>query len=127
MEEWSEYMENEVQELQKKLAQIDLIMEPKRSNKNNLLEILLVKLKNIKIKMYQERSHNLPHIHIDYNDKIHAASYAIQSGEKIEGSISKKYDKEISNWILKNQDNLIKIWELLQNGSDPEIVIEKLV
>ena len=127
MEEWSEYMENEVQELQKKLAQIDLIMEPKKSNKNGFLEILLVKLKNIKIKMYQERSHNLPHIHIDYNDKIHVASYAIQSGEKIEGSISKKYDKEISNWILKNQDNLIKIWELLKKGNDPEIVIEKLV
>ncbi|WP_303275677.1 DUF4160 domain-containing protein [Acinetobacter soli] len=127
MEEWSEYMENEVQELQKKLAQIDLIMEPKKSNKNAFLEILLLKLKNIKIKMYQEHSHNLPHIHIDYNDKIHAASYAIQSGEKIEGSISKKYDKEISNWIFKNQDNLIKIWELLQKGNDPEIVIEKLV
>lgn len=51
MEEWSEYMKNEVQELQKKLAQIDLIMEPKKSNKNGFLEILLVKLKNIKIKM----------------------------------------------------------------------------
>ena len=48
MEEWSEYMKNEVQELQKKLAQIDLITEPKKSNKNGFLEILLVKLKNIK-------------------------------------------------------------------------------
>ena len=102
-------------------------MEPKKSNKNGFLEILLAKLKNIKIKMYQERSHNFPHIHIDYNDKIHTASYAIQSGEKIEGNISKKYDKEISNWILKNQDSLVKIWELLQKGNDTEMVIEKLV
>lgn len=117
-------MDNAIQELQKKLAQIDLIME---SSKNNCLGLQLVKLKNIKIKIYQEYSHNLPHIHIDYNDEIHAASYAIHSGEKIEGSIKKKYDKEISNWILKNQENLIKIWELLQNGNDPVLLIEKLV
>lgn len=120
-------MENKIRELQNSLAQIDLIMEPKRPSKNGFLEILLVRLKNLKIKMYQERAHNMPHIHIDYNNKIHVASYAIQSGVKIEGNLNKKYDEKISNWILKNQDNLLKIWKLLKSGNDPEIIVGELV
>lgn len=127
MQEWSESIKNELKELQNRLAQIDFIIEPKKSNRDGFLELLLVKLKNIKIKIYQERSHNLPHIHIDYNNEIHAASYSIQSGEKIEGRVDKKYDKEISNWILNNQDNLMKIWDSLKDGNDPKIVIEQLV
>lgn len=127
MEESSQIMKNEVHKLQKSLAQIDLITEPRKPSKYGFMELLLAKLKNIKIKMYQEQSHNLPHIHIDYKDKHHGASYAIHNGERLEGNISNKYDKEISKWILKNQDNLEKIWKLLKNGNDAEIVIGELI
>ncbi|ATC86219.1 DUF4160 domain-containing protein [Pseudoalteromonas arctica] len=39
----------------------------------------------MKIKIYQEKGHHLPHIHIDYGRQQHAASYAIETGERIEG------------------------------------------
>ncbi|WP_373883704.1 DUF4160 domain-containing protein [Acinetobacter pittii] len=117
----------EVRNLQNSLGQIDFRSEPrKRSSKNDFLEILLIKLKSLKIKMYQERSHNMPHIHIDYNNRNHIASYAIHDGKKIEGSLEKKYDKTISDWILKNQNDLMEIWTKLQDGENPEVIIGNL-
>lgn len=112
-------MQNELRELQNNLAQIDFIIKSRKSSKSVFFELLLLRLQNLKIKMYQERAHNMPHIHIDYNKQSHVASYAIHSGLKIEGDLNKKYDETISNWILKNQDNLLKIWESLKNGDDP--------
>jgi Domain of unknown function (DUF4160) len=85
----------EFDELQRLFAQKDLLTEPRRSPKNDFMEILLVRRKNMSIKIYKEIGHHLPHIHIDYGKQHHVASYAIDSGLRIAGSLSPKYDSDL--------------------------------
>lgn len=82
-------LDEEFNELQRLFAQKDVITEQRRSKGNGPLDIRLMKKKQMKIKIYQEKGHYLPHIHIDYGRQQHTASYAIGSGERIEGSLSK--------------------------------------
>ncbi|WP_220467221.1 DUF4160 domain-containing protein [Pseudoalteromonas sp. 5Ae-yellow] len=74
----------------------------------------------MKIKIYQEKGHHLPHIHIDYGRQQHAASYAIETGERIEGDLSRKYDNDVSNWLEQNRDKVLEIWHSLQAGMPHE-------
>lgn len=90
------------------------------------MEILLAERKNMKIKIYQENGHHLPHIHIDYGRQHHAASYAIESGERIEGSLSKKYDSDVSGWLDRNREKVLEIWNSLQSGVPHEQLLAEL-
>ena len=75
----------ELEDLQYRLGEIDLLTRPSRSGGKNLIEFLVVELEDIaiKIQMYGDRNHARPHIHIDYGKKRHAASYAIDNGERL--------------------------------------------
>jgi hypothetical protein len=119
-------LEEEFDELQRLFAQKDLLTEPRRSSRIGLIEILLVKRKNMKIKIYQEKGHHLPHIHIDYGKQQHAASYAIKTGERIEGNLSKKYDDDVSNWLERNRAKVLEIWNAMQAGSQHEKLLAEL-
>ena len=107
-------LNKELEELQRELATIDL----NSSSNGLLLEALLLKVQNIKIKIYQEKGHKLPHIHIDYGKEAHKASYSISDSERIEGDLDKKYDKAIKSWINKNKEKLLNIWNKIQSGED---------
>ncbi|MGJ7462075.1 DUF4160 domain-containing protein [Halomonas sp. MA07-2] len=119
-------LDEEFDELQRLFAQKDLLTEPRRPAGNGFMEVLLAKRKNMKIKIYQERGHSLPHIHIDYGRQHHAASYAIESGERIEGNLSKKYDSDVSSWLERNREKLLKIWNALQAGTPHEPLMAEL-
>lgn len=119
-------LEEEFDELQRLFAQKDLLTEPRKSSGSGFMEILLAKRKNMKIKIYQERGHHLPHIHIDYGKQRHAASYAIESGERIEGDLSKKYDSDVSSWLDRNRDKVLEIWNALQAGTQHEPLLAEL-
>jgi len=80
----------------------------------------------MKFKIYQEKGHQLPHIHIDYGRQQHAASYAIETGERIEGNLSKKYDTDVSNWLDQNRDKVLAIWNDLQAGMPHELLLAEL-
>jgi hypothetical protein len=86
-------LKEELESLQNRLAQIDLLTRPSSRPSSGFTELLLVKLQDLKIKIYQERGHALPHVHIDYGKTHHIASFSISPAERIEGSLSKKYDK----------------------------------
>ena len=73
-------LDKEFSELQRLFANKDLLTDSRQSTKTGLMEILLIKRKSMKLKIYQEKGHHLPHIHIDYGSMNHAASYAIASG-----------------------------------------------
>lgn len=113
--------------LQRSLAEIDLLTKPRRASSLGFTEFLVMKLENIKIKMYQEQKHPLPHIHIDYANKNHAVSFSIDPPNKIEGSIDKKYEKTITEWLKNNKELLLKIWAEAQSGGNPESLIAELV
>jgi len=119
-------LDKEFDELQRLFAQKDMVTQPRRSARNGFMEILLAKRKNMKIKIYQEKGHYLPHIHIDYGKHRHVASYAILSGERIEGSLSKKYDSDVSNWLERNREKVIEIWNSLQAGVSHEYLLAEL-
>lgn len=119
-------LEEEFSELQRLFAQKDLITEPKKQHRSGFIELLLAKRKNIKYKMYQEHGHSMPHIHIDYGNMNHAASYAIESGERLEGNLPKKYDSDVSSWLSRNQEKLMEIWGVLQDGEDPKPLVGEL-
>lgn len=114
-------LQKELEELQELLYHIDR-NDP--NNYENFIKVLIKRIKDIKVKMYQE-NHNLPHIHIDYNNKKHDASYSIITGEILSGNSNKLYDKTIKDWILKNQNILIEIWNALQKGD--KSVYEELI
>jgi hypothetical protein len=119
-------LDKEFDELQRFFAQKDLLTEPRRSASNGFMEFLLAKRKKMKIKIYQEKGHHLPHIHIDYGRQKHAASYSIESGERIEGSLSKKYDGDVSNWLERNREKVLEIWNALQAGTPHELLMVEL-
>ena len=119
-------LDEEFYELQRLFAQKDLLTEKRRSSGGGFMEILLVKRQNMKIKIYQEKGHQLPHIHIDYGKQSHAASYAIQSGDRIESDLPKKYDSDVSSWLGRNRDKILEIWNALQAGAPYEPLIAEL-
>ncbi|MDC7696891.1 DUF4160 domain-containing protein [Vogesella indigofera] len=121
-------LEKEFGDLQYLFAQKDLLTKPKAysSSRGARVELLLIKRKYLKYKIYQERGHAMPHIHIDYGCNNHVASYAIETGERIEGNLDRKYEVDVSNWLSKNKEQLIKIWYALQSGEDTEALIGEL-
>ncbi len=112
--------------LQRDLAQTDLFTEPRRQSSSGFTEFLLLKLKDIKLKMYQEKGHEMPHLHIDCGKQHHVASFAIEPPSRIEGSLHPKYDNSIIKWITANNENLLKIWNEAQVGGNPNILIAQL-
>lgn len=93
------------------------------SNSGLILEHLIKKIVNVKIKMYQEH-HNKPHIHIDIGNNRHSASICIESLELLAGSIEKKYEKKVLDWVYNNNSNILIIWNNMQKGE--EIDLSKL-
>jgi hypothetical protein len=119
-------LKTELDELQRLFAQTDLLTEPRRSSNSSHMEILLVRRKNMRIKMYQEASHALPHIHIDYGNHHHTASYSIDSGLRIVGDLPAKYDGEVFSWLERNRSKLLEIWDSLQDGKQYEHLLSEL-
>lgn len=119
-------LDKEFDELQRLFAQKDLLTEPRRSAGNGFMEILLVKRKDMKIKIYQEKGHSLPHIHIDYGKQHHIASYAIETGARIEGDLPTKYDRDVSSWLERNRVKVLKIWDTLQGSMPYEPLVAEL-
>jgi len=102
--------------LQSDLAQVDLITRPSRQS-SSFAEFLILKRDNLKF--YQEPSHNLPHIHIDYGKVSHAASYGIDPAVRLAGKLSNKYDRSVLAWVGDNRAALLALWRALQVGDDP--------
>lgn len=115
MEEILKILYNETQELKNSIELIELMSGQESSGKGLLLEHLVKKFVNVKVKMYQEH-HNLPHVHIDIGRQNHLASISIENQSVLEGSIEKKYEDLVLNWIEKNKANLLIIWNNMQEG-----------
>lgn len=74
--------------------------------------------KKIRVDMFHESNHNRPHIHIGN----HGASFAIDDGSLLVGECDTKAEKIMREWIGKNKDTLLKMWEALQNGLSEDII-----
>lgn len=115
MEEILKKLHEETQELKNSIELIELLSDNGKSEKGLLLEHLVKKFVNVKVKMYQEH-HNQPHVHLDIGNQNHVASISIENQEILAGSIERKYERTVKNWIEKNKENLLIIWTNIQDG-----------
>ena len=116
-------LNDEIADLQNRLARIDRPVIPS----DLIIKALVNRKENIKIKMYQERSHQTSHLHIDYGRQPHVASYSIEPAERIEGNLDAKYNNEIVQWIVQHKKKLMELWKILQHGDDNvELVLGEL-
>jgi hypothetical protein len=119
-------LETEIKQLQQELAIVDLITRPRVAALGDAMELLLVRLRELKVKMYQETGHG-PHLHIDYGQHNHVASYSIHDPKRLAGTLDTKYDRAVLDWIAENRDKLLDIWKTMQSGTDPSGLIGDLV
>ena len=119
-------LEAELTELQRQMAEVDLRTEPRPHARPDAIEFLVLKFRNLKIKMYQEAGHHTPHVHVDYGREHHVASYSIAEARRLAGVLDSKYDREIVAWITKYRDVLLDAWTTSQSGQDPGPLIAKI-
>lgn len=109
--------------LQDDFAELDMLTRP---SKPNAYEFLVKRHQQIAIRMDGNRNHKRPHIHIDYGQERHVASYAIDNGERLSGTLNNKYDRLVHAWIGRNRRMLVHAWQITQSGQKPEAVIAQL-
>jgi len=71
----------------------------------------------VSLYFYDNKQHNLPHIHVRYQDT--KAIFNIETSEMIEGDLPKKQQKLVSAWMEIHHDELIADWELAVVGETP--------
>ena len=118
------FLEDELTELQRQQAKVDLLMARRWRPRPDFIEFLV--LRNLKIKMYEETGHLAPHIHVDYGREHHVASYSIHEARQLTGTLDTKYDSEVVAWITKHRDRLLDTWATLQAGQDPGPLITQI-
>lgn len=65
-------------------------------------------IEGIKIKINKDGL-KLPHIIASY--KTQSGIFSIRTGKLIKGNISKEKAEKIENWIVLNDQKLMKLWE----------------
>lgn len=74
---------------------------------------VLARFYGIVIKMYLlDTEHNPPHIHAIYGDD--AAAFDIRTGEILDGGLPARAIAMVHEWISKNEEDLLQIWETQQ-------------
>ena len=113
-------------ELQRFFALSELPFTEPSSTTANSAALVILRLRNLKLKMYQEKGHKLPHIHVDYGKTYHAATFSIDPARRIEGRMDENYVYTVEDWIDKNKDVLMAIWSNLQAGGDAHDIVAEL-
>lgn len=78
---------------------------------------IISKFYGITIRMYfrDNKQHNLPHMHVNYNE--YRAIFDL-NGNVIEGQILKSQQKIIQAWIEIHNKELNDLWNLLLQGKE---------
>lgn len=80
----------------------------------------------LSIKMYPERNHRRPHIHV-YKGSKETASVALD-GDFLAGgkTISSKEKSYLLSWIADNRNALHELWSAVNQGTDYDIVLSQI-
>lgn len=113
--------------LRRSFALVDLLTRGRHPDlPDGVIEALLLREKPLKLKMYKEAGHGRPHFHVDYGREVHSASYAIDTGERLDGNLDRKYDRVVIAWTEKNRETLLAIWNALQEGRFESDIVRQL-
>ena len=116
-------LQKELVKLQDALATVDLFI---RRSDPDVMVFLVKTLQAIRIRMDGNKNHKRPHVHIDYGNQYHAASYAIDTGERLVGDPDNKYDYQVREWIAEYRPKILQVWELTQAGQNADAIICEL-
>ena len=70
----------------------------------------------ILIRMYYG-DHGIPHIHARCGGED--ASFAIETGEMIEGKMPHKKERMVREWIKMHKSELMTNWQMVSSGKTP--------
>jgi hypothetical protein len=87
---------------------------------------LLRRLQRLKLKMYQEPGHALPHLHVDYGKENHTASYAIDPPRLLVGGLRPREETVVLTWIGAHKDQLLAAWRSFQDGNPNSALLAEL-
>lgn len=71
----------------------------------------------ISIYLYYE-DHPPPHVHARYAD--HEAKVSIRDGEILEGSLPRRAERLVAEWVSLHLDELAASWESATQGQEPD-------
>lgn len=114
-------------DLQRELA-LGEMLEAGTSFDGNI-SLMLIKLNPLELRMVPDKNHKRPHLHVDYRNERHVASYAVDSAECLAGSVKRgRHHKTVVSWIEKNRETLLLIWNGLQQGkgNDAKQIVAQL-
>ena len=83
-------------------------------------------LLNIRFRIDGAKNHRRPHIHVDYGKNHHAASFAIDNGERLAGGLNRKYDTVAREWIKRHKGKLLETWNLVMSGKNTDEIVAEL-
>lgn len=112
-------------ELHRDLANVDLLCGRRQTPGVVSIELLLLKFQDLRIKMDGCLNHGRAHIHIDYGRVLHAASYAIDTGELLAGKRT-EHDRSIRAWIGKHRAELLEVWTGMRGAGVAECTVANL-
>lgn len=111
-------------QLQQEIAIAEMRSPASRRGEQSL-GFLVMKKKDLKLKIYQEPTHDRPHIHVDIGKSHHDCSFAIDPVELLAGYLTKEQMKTVIAFIERNREVLLKMWADLKAGGDgTELVAE---
>lgn len=79
---------------------------------NFLIDVVGDRKRKIKVTMHPDSNHVRAHVHLDG----HSASFAVDNGELIAGNCDTKIRKLIGNWIIRHQEDLFQLWDIIKRG-----------
>ena len=71
----------------------------------------------IRMYYFDDRQHNLPHIHAEYADQ--KAVFSITDAELIAGELPKNKRRLVEAWIEIHREELMADWQLAVSGQEP--------
>jgi len=116
----------DITDLKNALMEIEFFEEFDSQPSGDKIYHLVGRLNNLKLKVYQEKGHVKPHIHIDIGQQTHVASYGIDPPVCLAGSLGRKQDRVVLNWIELKKLKLLEIWKTVDSGKDPRLLIAAL-
>jgi hypothetical protein len=112
--------------LQSELGDLDFAEVERENAASGRITIAVKHLSEICVRMDANKNHKRPHVHVDYSTDFHAASYAIDNGDRLAGELKRQYEKAVQRWIGRNRPPLFVLWHSLQDGKLHKEILVKL-
>lgn len=84
---------------------------------------LVKQLFHVRLVIRKEQNHARPHFHIHFKSQF-SASYAIDTLERLAGSLPRRYEEEMLNWARANKALLLREWIALKTGCVAEAQVK---